>query len=541
MLQARAITAESQVDISLALRADLFRQMSQAEREAFVGGLEPDEAEALLFDWRFWRRDNQAPPQEFTDGLYLTWLVMAGRGYGKTRTGAEQIRDWVKAGFRYVNLIGPTADDIRDAMIEGESGILAICPNDERPQYVPSRRQLIWPSGAISLLFSAEEPDRLRNKQHEKLWMDELAAWKYRDTFDQAQFGLRLGKMPQSIITTTPRPTALVKEIIADKTTIVTRGTTYENRANLAPAFYAKVVTKYEGTRLGRQELNAEVLEDNPGALFHLSNIEKNRVTSLPMDIERVVVGVDPAASANENSDETGIVAVAVDKRIPPHYYVLEDASGIYTPDGWGKKVVEVARANDSDRVVAEVNNGGDMVEAVIRNVDQNIPYKAVRASRGKVVRAEPIAGLYEQNRVHHVGNLSKLEDQMTSFNPTTFQPGKDASPDRMDAAVWGLTELSGTYQGQGLVEYFASGMMQKDVDAMNKVKTATTLIKPTTGDQTEACPECASKILTRIGKEFRCQGCGKMLARQADGKMVDADIARRALLAKLQGAGRVQ
>jgi predicted phage terminase large subunit-like protein len=368
--------------------------------------------------------------------------VLAGRGYGKTRVGAETVRMWAR-DYSLVNLIGATTDDVRDIMIEGESGILSVCPDHERPTYLPSKRRLEWPNGAKSLLFTADEPERLRGKQHMKLWGDELAAWRYEESWDQAQFGLRLGNNPQAVVTTTPKPTKLVRELVKDPKSYVTRGTSYENRPNLAPAFYSKIISKYEGTRLGRQELNAELLEDNPGALWKLSDIDADRVEAVPQ-LYRIVVGVDPAVTSKEDSDETGIVIAGAGpapngEPYPVHFYILDDVSLIASPDAWAKRVVASMRQHRADRAVAEVNNGGDLVEAVIRHVDPNVPYRAVHATRGKVIRAEPVSALYEQHRVHHAGCFGTLEDQMCNFNPMTDPD----SPDRMDALVWAISDLS--------------------------------------------------------------------------------------------------
>ncbi|MGH6796180.1 MAG: terminase large subunit domain-containing protein [Methylocella sp.] len=385
------------------------------------------------------------------------WLIMAGRGWGKTRTGAEQVREWAKTS-RYVNLIGATADDARDIMIQGESGLLEICPRDERPRYIKGDRLLLWPNGCKSLIFTADEPERLRGKQHEKLWADELASWRYPESWDQAQFGLRLGKYPQAIVTTTPRPTPTVKELMRHPDCVITRGTTYDNRENLAEAFFRSVIRKYEGTRLGRQELNAELLDDNPGALWTRNNIDRFRISPIAIPvITRMVVGVDPAVTSREDSDETGIVAAG---RGPapagwqgvegPHFYVSVDASLVATPDAWARAAVKVYRDTNADRIIAETNNGGDMVESIIRAVDQNVSYKSVTASRGKQIRAEPIAALYEQGRVHHVGFLPQLEDQLCDWDPLT----SPWSPDRLDALVWALTELSDE-QGMGIFRYY--------------------------------------------------------------------------------------
>lgn len=414
------------------------------------------ELQALIYDWKSWARPSQNAPLVAQNGLpWATWLILAGRGYGKTRVGAEQVRIWKRQGFQRVNFIAATSDDLRDVMIEGQSGILAICPPNERPIYRVSKRRLEWPDGSKSLLFSAEEPERLRGKMHDKLWCDEPAAWRYdQDSWDQAMFGLRLGSEPQTVATTTPRPTKMIRGLLADPTTAITRGTTYENRANLAPTFFTKIIRKYEGTRLGRQELMAEVLEDNPGALWKLSDIEEPRLAKadkLP-EFVRIVVAIDPAVSSNEKSDETGILVVAMDPRDPAHYYVLEDASDIYTPDAWARKAIMLYHHYQADRVIGEVNNGGDMIEALLRHQDPNVSYKSVRASHGKAIRAEPVSALYEQRRVHHVGNFPALEDQLINWNPQT---DKD-SPDRLDAVVWGLTELAGQWEGwAGLLRHY--------------------------------------------------------------------------------------
>jgi phage terminase large subunit-like protein len=349
------------------------------------------------------------------------------------------VREWAKR-YAYVNLIGATADDARDIMIQGESGILAICPADERPRYMKSDRLLIWPIGARSLIFTADEPERLRGKQSEKLWADELGAWRYEESWHQAMMGLRLGDSPQAVVTTTPRPIKIVRDLIADKRNHVTRGTTYDNRANLSPGFFQYVIKRYEGTRLGRQELNAEILDDVPGALWKRSLIEQTRVRQHP-DLVRIVVAIDPAATSTEESDQTGIVVAGKDA--DGHGYVLADLSLQGTPAEWAKAAILAYRTHKADRIIGEVNNGGEMVEHTLRTVDVSIPYTAVHASRGKQTRAEPISALYEQGMVHHVGAFPELEDQMC-----TWLPG-EKSPDRMDALVWAFTEL---------IEYSASG-----------------------------------------------------------------------------------
>ncbi len=360
------------------------------------------------------------------------WLVMAGRGFGKTRTGAEMVRLWVR-DFEMVNIIGATADDARDIMIEGESGILAVCPDGERPEYRPSKRRLEWPNGAKTLIFTADEPERLRGKQHMKLWADELASWRYAEAWDQAQFGLRLGDNPQAVITTTPKPTGVIKELLAHPHAVVTSGTTYENRANLAEAFYDAIITKYEGTRLGQQELMALILDDVPGALWNRELLDATRLKEYP-PLARVVVAIDPAVSTSEGASDTGIVVAG--KGADGQGYVLEDLTIKASPQGWASQAVKAYYKWEADRIVAEVNNGGDMVEHTVRTVDDRVAFKQIRASRGKHTRAEPVAALYEQHKAHHVGYFADLEDQMC-----TWLPGDD-SPDRMDAAVWALTEL---------------------------------------------------------------------------------------------------
>lgn len=366
-------------------------------------------------------------------GDWFVWLILAGRGWGKTRTGAECVRAWARDN-EYVNIIGPTADDARDVMIEGESGILAICPRWERPVYRKSARALLWPNGAKTLVFTADEPERLRGKQHMKLWADELGAWRYaEEAWNQAMLGLRLGGNPQAVVTTTPKPTKLIKSLAQDPRNHVTRGTTYENRANLAPGFYDYVITRYEGTRLGRQELNAEILDDNPLALWKRADIDRLRVREAP-EMARVVVAIDPSATGRESSDEAGIVVAGLGG--DGHGYVLADGSLRASPHAWASVAVRLYHQYRADCIVAETNNGGEMVELTLRTVDPHVPYRGVYASRGKRTRAEPVAALYEQGRAHHVGNFAALEDEMCDWVPG------DPSPNRMDALVWALTAL---------------------------------------------------------------------------------------------------
>ncbi|MGH8158377.1 MAG: DNA-packaging protein [Rhodanobacter sp.] len=412
-------------------------KLPRTERVAVLAAQPPELLEELAAHWQAWGRPDQQLP---THRPWTYWLIKAGRGWGKTRTGAETCREWIRQSFNYVNLIGATADDARDIMIQGESGILAVCPRLERPVYKPSQRKLIWPNGAESLIFTADEPERLRGKQHQKLWCDELAAWRYADSWDQANFGLRLGTSPQAVITTTPRPTELVRSILADPDTVVTNGSTYDNKANLAATFLSKVLKKYEGTRLGRQEIAGELLDDNPGALFKRKDIDKARVLMAPGDLSRIVVAIDPAATSSEGADDTGMVPAGirmVDGLL--HGYVLSDLTCHETPMGWATIAVGAYHELKADRIIGEANNGGDMIEAVIRSVDKNVSYRKVIATRGKKIRAEPVAALYEQGRIHHVGDLGKLEDEMCQWDPNDSSA---KSPNRMDAVVWALTEL---------------------------------------------------------------------------------------------------
>lgn len=419
--------------------------MAPGEISRALASLTDDECEQLLHDWRFFARPEQLEPE----GDWQIWLILAGRGFGKTRTGAEWAREQVKAGASRLGLIAPTASDARDVMVEGESGLLSVCWAGDRtyageligrPTYEPSKRRLTWANGAIATLFSAEEPERLRGPQHDRLWCDELAAWKYlRETWDMAMFGLRLGDRPRTCITTTPKPLPLVKEIAKDARTVITRGSTFDNASNLAPTFLKAIRDKYEGTRLGRQELNAEILDDLPGALWTRDAIDGHRVRQAP-DLQRIVVAVDPSGTKGESDDGDEIGIVVAGKGVDGRAYVLADRSCKLSPDGWGRRAVAAYEEFKADRIVAERNFGGAMVEHVIRTIDSKAPYKEVTASRGKVARAEPVAALYEQGRVSHVGSFPELEDQLCMIDASGYVG--EGSPDRADALVWALTEL---------------------------------------------------------------------------------------------------
>lgn len=394
----------------------------------------------LLHDWRgFWARKNQILP----DGVWTLWCILAGRGFGKTRTGAETVREWVDQGYKRIHLVGATASDARDVMVQGESGLLSVFPPHQRPLYEPSKRLITFHTGAVAITFSADEPERLRGPQCEAFWADELVAWRFgQDAWDNLMFGFRLGSDPRGIITTTPKPIQLLKDILASPSTIITRGSSYENRGNLAPAFFQTIIRKYEGTRLGRQELNAELLEDVPGALWTLRLIDAFRVKQIPTDeFVRIVVGVDPAVTSHEYSDDTGIVVCGLMRN--GHVVVLEDLSCKESPLEWARIAISAYRRWRADRIVGEVNKGGDLVGATIQAVAPDVAFRAVRASRGKMIRAEPVAALYEQGRVHHYGSFDKLEDQMCNWTQDTeFRGTVGRSPDRMDAMVWAITDL---------------------------------------------------------------------------------------------------
>lgn len=403
--------------------------------------------------WRAKARPSQLPPP----GDWNGWIICAGRGFGKTRAGAETLIEGVQEGTAgHIALIGATAADVRDIMIEGPSGILPLSPAWCRPEYEPSKRKLTWPNGAVAHAFSSEEADRLRGPQFDFGWCDELAAWAdAQTTWDMFQFGLRRGKNPRWIITTTPRPIRLLRELLAREglDVVVTRGTTFENADNLAAPFLKAVRERYEGTRLGRQELNAEILEDVAGALWKREWLDVRRVDAAP-DMRRIVVAIDPAVSTTDGADETGIIVAG--KGTDDRFYVLEDLSGKYGPDEWARRAVAAYARLNADRIIGEKNNGGDMIETVIRPVDRNVSYRAVHASRGKVTRAEPISALYEQGKVSHVGKrLSLLEDQMCAFTSDFDRSTAGYSPDRVDALVWALAELSG---GVGAVEISPAG-----------------------------------------------------------------------------------
>ncbi len=516
--------------------AERLAALPRDQRDQIIRTFSSDEQAAITYAWRaFWARPDQLAPESD----WAIWLVLAGRGFGKTRTGAEWIRERVEAGARRIALVAETAADARDVMVEGESGLLKIYPPENAPIYEPSKRRITWPNGAIATLYNATEPDQLRGPQHDTAWCDELAKWKRaRETWDQLQFGMRQGD-PRIIVTTTPRPIELVKALVAgtEGRVVVTRGRTADNQANLAPGFIERIEGRYAGTRLGRQELEGEILGDIPGALWRLADIDAYRILqpqsrlvnpqggSHPggdrankpanpswgtrrgvnhlggdrangfanpswgtgrgrdhpggdranepanpswgtrrgtdhtggevangfanpswgtrrggtprMELERIVVAVDPAVTAGDESNESGVIVAGVARN---EGYVLEDASSRSTPLQWARKAIALYDKYEADAIVIETNQGGDMVKHTLESVRRSIRILEVRASRGKHIRAEPVAALYEQGRIHHVGTFPELENQMCQMTAAGYEG--EGSPDRLDALVWAFSEL---------------------------------------------------------------------------------------------------
>ncbi len=415
--------------------------------EEFLAELDEGALLALPYLFEFWALEHQLPP----DGDWRSWVIMGGRGAGKTRAGAEWVRAEVEGALpldpgrsRRVALVGETLDQVREVMVFGDSGILACSPPDRRPEWQATRRRLVWPNGAVAQAFSAHDPEGLRGPQFDAAWADELGKWKKAgETWDMLQFALRLGDRPRQVVTTTPRNVGALKALLRLPSTVVTRAATEANRANLAGSFLAEMRARYAGTRLGRQELDGELLEDAEGALWRHAALEAARVDETP-SLDRIVVAVDPPVSGHAGSDECGIVVVGAVLDGPPQEwcaYVLEDASvAAASPRGWAEAAIAARARWGADRLVAEVNQGGDLVESVVRQVDPVVPFRAVRASRGKVARAEPAAALYEQGRVRHLRGLGRLEDQMCAMSVRGYAGA--GSPDRVDALVWALQEV---------------------------------------------------------------------------------------------------
>lgn len=376
-------------------------------------------------------------------GSWFTWAFIAGRGAGKTRSAAEAILELAEQPNKRIALVGRIPSDVRDVMIEGESGLIACARRKGLElEYVPSKGRLVFPNGTVAYTYSAEVPSKLRGPQHDYAWADELSSWndaRKGDAVDTAWnnlvLGLRLGKEPRAIVTTTPKPNLLTKTLLKRSSTVITTGTTYDNLDNLAPTFKEQVLATYEGTRIGRQELMGELLEDVEGALWTNKMLEDALVDTVP-EMRRVIVAIDPSGGDAEGNDEQGIVVAG--QGLDGNYYILADRSCKLSPQGWASRAIEAFYEFEADKLVAERNYGGDMVQAVVKNIDRSVNFKMVTASRGKLQRAEPVAALYEQGKVKHVKGLEALEAQMTGWTPLD-----GTSPDRMDAMVWAMTELA--------------------------------------------------------------------------------------------------
>jgi phage terminase large subunit-like protein len=418
--------------------AQLLASLSEQERQEWLAKLSTEQCAALRYEWEFWARPQQLAPE----GDWRTWLVLAGRGFGKTEIGAQWIRKRVREGARMIALVAETQKDLEEVMIPR---LLKVSPPDEMPdvRYKPVR--LKWPGGAIAYGYNGTEPDQLRGPEFDTAWVDELAKYKKnkaRETWDMLQFTMRQGT-PRVLVTTTPRPIPIIKDIIAKKGTALTAGKTMDNADNLAPEFIEDIMSKYAGTRLGRQELDGEIVDDVPGALWTRKMLDDQRVDQAP-EMARVVIAIDPSGTdGDDEGDDIGIVAAG--RGIDGRGYVLADYTCKLSPDGWARRAITAYHTHESDRIVAERNFGGAMVHAVIKAADATVPYKEVTASRGKVARAEPVSALYEQGRVSHVGELAALEDEMCLMTSSGFVG--EGSPNRVDAVVWALTEVMLAHQ----------------------------------------------------------------------------------------------
>jgi len=397
----------------------------------FLESLDSEELAALEDDWLFTARPEQLQP----DGDWRTWLIQSGRGWGKTKTGSSwtHMVAMTNPGIR-IALVARTAADARDVMVEGESGIMASSGAD-RPLYEPSKRRVTWANGSMASTYSADKPDQLRGPQHHIAWADELAAWPRWDTWDQLQFGLRLGTNPRCLVTTTPRPLAKLRRLAEHPRTHLTRGATMDNRQNLSRDFIKAIHDRYANSTLGRQELAGEILSELPGALFMRADIDRCRVSQAP-ELRRLVVAVDPAVTSSEDADESGIVVAGVADA--GHMFILDDLSMRGTPDAVCRRALEAYHFHKADCIVFESNQGGETWQSITAQLDRSAAVKLVHASRGKHARAEPIASRMEQGRVHFVGVWSELEDQLTNYVPGLSRK----SPDRLDAFVWACTEL---------------------------------------------------------------------------------------------------
>jgi phage terminase large subunit-like protein len=413
-----------------------------------------DEVRKFDRDFTIYGHDHQLPPEFTRAGFpWTTWLLLGGRGAGKTRAGAQWVKGLALGHSPYADkplgpiaLVGESEHDVREVMIEGVSGLLPLHPRKDRPTWTPSRRRLEWKNGVVAHAFSAEDPESLRGPQFAAAWCDELAKWRHADAaFDMLQFGLRLGERPRQVITTTPRPIALIKRLMADRNAVVTRAATADNAHYLSPGFLDVILARYAGTRLGRQEILGEIVAERVDALWSRAMIETCRVDKAP-PLQRIVVAVDPPASATKSAAACGLVAAG--RTDGGAIYVLaDDTIAGLSPAGWAAKAIALWRKFEADALVVEVNQGGDMVRAVIAEADRSVPVVAVRAHRGKWLRAEPVAALYEQGRVKHAGCFSALEDEMCDFGIDGLSSGR--SPDRLDALVWAVTALSFGAKGE--------------------------------------------------------------------------------------------
>ncbi|MDX8352224.1 DNA-packaging protein [Cognatiyoonia sp. IB215182] len=427
--------------------ANLIASAKPCHQSEFLETLTPAQALALPYLFDFWALPHQVPPA----GDWRTWVILGGRGAGKTRAGAEWVRSMVEGPTpaapgraRRLALVAETMEQAREVMVFGESGIMAVSPPDRRPDWIAGRRLLVWPNGAQAYLYSAHEPESLRGPQFDALWVDELAKWrKGQAAWDMLQFCLRLGDDPRACVTTTPRRAKVLRDLLERDSTVTTHAPTQANRANLAEGFLEEIEARYGGTSLGRQEIDGVLLADVDGALWSQEQLLSAQMDEAPV-CDRVVVAIDPPGSSHRGSDACGIVVVGVVMQGPMQdwrAYVIEDASiqGA-RPTDWAKAAIDAMHRHDADRLVAEVNQGGEMVESVVRQVDSLVPYRSVHASKGKVARAEPVAALYEQGRVWHARGLGLLEDQMCQMTTRGF--AGSGSPDRVDALVWALYDL---------------------------------------------------------------------------------------------------
>ena len=419
------------------------RELPPDRLKEVLSQLGPKKTEELQHTWEFWARPEQIEPE----GDWNVWIALAGRGWGKTRAGVEWVRHQIKSGKKRIAAVAPTNSDIRRVMVEGESGFLSVCWKGDKtyrggklgfPNWSPTNRTLTWENGAKVEFYSAEDPERLRGPQFHAAWADEVAAWRnQQDVWDMLQFTLRLGRKPRVMVTTTPKPTKLMRALIASPQSHITRGSTFDNIDNLAKPFLETVKKEYEGTRLGKQELYAEILEEADGALWTTEILDGCAIEKKDIpELNRIVVSIDPAVTAKTESDMTGIIVAGID--VNGIGYVLEDATDRYSPAEWAAKAISLYQSYSADRIVAERNQGGDMVRRTLEAEDETVPIRLVHASRGKMARAEPISALYERGKVKHAKGLDELETQMRTWEPL----GSLGSPDRLDACVWALTDL---------------------------------------------------------------------------------------------------